>query len=333
MALIALAIAALVCAPSQASSQPAEYTSTELFRIYFGSGPNQVGVKIAEGDFVGGPGSFIFNKQGIFVVHDWVNSRIVLIDQQGKMIRHIKPRESPAGRANLIEDESGRLWFIGSRPDGANPKDNHLFCEVFDTKGNSLGLKWLPNDIASLSSVLGQDGRAYLTHSVSTFERGTGKPTITKRESFSLNGKELIPERQEKFPPYIIQKKGKNLFASQEGKEVVIRDGRGSIISRIKGHPTRIDAEGDIYFLRSLRNIEMFNVYGKLKATAHLTGKDGAAGVFIDSDGTIYQLDYIPNVTDHEIGTMRPAPSDMDRESLHYDLNTPGMRLMKWTKK
>ena len=103
----------------------------------------------------------------------------------------------------------------------------------------------------------------------------------------------------------------------------------------IEGAVIYVTGRGEIYTRVGAREIRVYDVTGSLKGKLTLKGlRSACSALRFDSDGSLYELDGIPDQTDDDLKRAGVSPGgETDFEDLHYTPAMTGMRLIQWERR
>jgi len=304
------------------------YIPRELFEVRFGTQSYQLGRNVREGEF-NGPLRFIVGENEHFYIDDLSNTRVAEYDNMGKFLTaFVFPSSDQIKEIVLDADE--HLWIIAEND--IKQMFNYL---VYDKHGQLLKASDLPVDLNVIRSFRTSNNR-FIT-CFSHAERPSGgayKETSEKSTCFRIDSIQLVlePINLENFGhsgDALGNPESRLDFSATPRPRIFVSN--GSMKKSLSGI-LRIAKDGRMFKQRSLREFEVYNSSCDLEVTT-LIGGFSHTGKFIDANGDIYQMDYMPDVSDAMLKPMTHIPSTQDVEDLHYSVDMPGIRMIKWERK
>jgi hypothetical protein len=291
-----------------ARAASATFMPRELFRVPFGQSRDHLGARLEGGNLII-PRDFTMDGAGHFYITDINNHRISRFSSTGRYEMEFRYLPT-AGQLFAHADSRENLWLLISDP------VEGIFYGVYDRRGRILrsGIFSRFNrfrlhlDDANVLHVIltsDKDPRAVQTY---FFDE---KDLLLKKENVARPPETHHQVRRNNHVYFIDQIPGSGGKNAPMVNRVTDESHRG--IANIQGTVVYVTGLGEVYTRISDREIRVYEPNGSLKGKVFLTGLATAcASVRFDADGTIYELDGIPD------------------QAGRYTADMPGMRLLVW---
>ncbi len=284
------------------------FTPRELFRVPFGKDREALGAHIEGGNFLF-PRDFTMDGAGHFYIYDSNNHRIARFSPGGKYeIGFGYP--STAGQIFAHSDSRQNLWLLISDP------TRGMYYGIYDPHG-----KRVKEGIFSRFNQF----RLHLDDDSTLHVILSSEKDPAAMQTYLLDEESLLMKREKIAPPpenHHQARRNDRLYfidrvpdgSNDDSRHVNrVTDVSHRDIADIKGTVVYVTERGEVYARVGEREIAVYDVDGSLKGKVRLTGLSSAcASIRFDSEGNIYELDGIPDQTDH------------------YTYDMPGMRLIRW---
>jgi hypothetical protein len=301
------------------------FTPRELFRVPFGTTRETVSAKIEGGNLII-PRGFTMDEDGHFYIYDSNNHRIARFSAHGRF--EMEFRYVPTAEQVFAHPDSRQnLWMLVS--DHARG----TYYGIFDAHGKRVR-DALFSRFNHFQLHVEDD---YTLHAILSSDWDPAIQTYFFDEG-ALRLKKLDVAR----PPdqhHQVRKSGHVYFvdampgasAEPAGHSARIRDEVHHGVADIQGVVIYATPAGEIYTRVGSREIRVYEVDGTLRGKIMLEGlRSACAAIRFDSDGNMYELDGIPDLTNEQV---TPANAEADREDLRYTASMPGMRLIQWQRR
>jgi hypothetical protein len=280
----------------------------EMYRIPFGSSRNALGTAIKNGGFQY-PRDFTLDASGRCYIFDTKKHRIARYSALGQFQIGFNYPAS-AEQVFAHPDSKENLWLVISDP------TRGTFYGVYDASGKQLR-----------EGVFGQYDRFHMylddesvLHVVLSSRQHPGRG-----QNFILHEPSLLMKKVSIAPPpeshHELRKKDRTYYidavpGSSEGGTPPIQritDAARRPVAQIRGEVIYITPTGEIYTRTGDCDIHVYSAEGALEGHVTLPGLPTACrSIRFDADGSIYELDGIPDAAGH------------------YTPDMPGMRLLRW---
>jgi hypothetical protein len=306
----AILIGFVVTCLSSTAGQGASVTFTphDVFHIPFGEARETLGTAVADGNFQY-PRDFTLDGAGRVYIFDTQKHRVARFSADGTYeIGFAYP--ATARQVFAHADSHENLWLLISDP------IHGLYYGVYDPAGKRLR-DGIFSQYDHFRIYLDNDSVMHMILS-STQNRTPARTYIFHEPSLRMKKVDIA------LPPedhHQLQKNDRTYFidavpgASGHGTPSVqrITDTSHRPVAQIKGDVIYITSAGEIYTRIGDCQINVYEPGGSLKGTVTLPGLPSACeAIRFDAAGTIYELDGIPDA------------------SQHYTPQMTGMRLLRW---
>jgi len=277
------------------------------------------------------PRTFTMDGTGHFYIDDGGKHRIARFSFAGTYEMEFRYLPT-AGQIFAHADSRENLWLLISDPaEGMyygvyGPQGKRMNGGIF-SKFNHFNLHL--DDQGTLHVLLTSQGNPSALQTYFLDE----KSLLMKREMIARPPEDHHELRRSNHRYFTDQVPGSGQGDHRPVTRITDESHRG--IASIQGSVIYVTGRGDIYTRVGPREIRVYDLDGSLKGKVTLTGLTSAcSAIRFDADGSLYELDGIPDKTDAQIRQegLSAGPNG-DFEDLHYTPVMPGMRLIQWERR
>src|SRR3989339_1989623 len=154
---------------------------TELFRVYWGTGPGQVGRKISGGEFEDLPLGLAVDRDGDIFILDSTNGRVMIFSPTGTFRRAFSVGNLLGQEASITADSRGNILLLSK-------EEGHPFAlRIYSPTGTLIKNIALPADFNMVQPFVSPNGKVYLWADQFIWDMKERKPKARKKASYELD--------------------------------------------------------------------------------------------------------------------------------------------------